>query len=278
MSARTFLRAFLAVSLVLAVAAPLGADRKSDYKQPVYTDHEQEIISARFDTRDDLLVFAKLAITKTEHDLSKLEGMKETKRRIKAAKGHVFKDELSKTALELRKVLPLIDKKISLHMARYEDKEKISRNYHTKDDEKPPLVFNSLFNSVRNQNLVNHLQNVESQTQLALGVLYILIGDMKKKTVALMAVENQEIYFKNFYLNELHAIANRLNNLPLAETLHKLICPRCSHPNDKTGRYCANCGQRLQPLESKLCPVCKKKCEGDANFCASCGHKYTTFK
>ncbi len=271
-----------AASTILAVvflsSFPVAAERSSDYKKPVYTDHEQEIINARFDTRDDLLVFAKLCITKTQNDLSKLEGLKEAKKRLKSAKSYVFKEELTKSTKELEKALTAIIKKISLHMARYEDKEKIKRNYYTKEDEKPPLVFNSLFNSVRNQNLVNHLQNIEAQTQLAMGVLNILIGNMKKKTVSLMAAEDQEIYFKNFYLNELHAVANRLNSLPLADTLHKLICPRCSHPNGKGCRYCGDCGQRLQPAESKLCPVCKNKCQGDANFCPNCGHKYTTFK
>jgi class 3 adenylate cyclase/tetratricopeptide (TPR) repeat protein len=44
-------------------------------------------------------------------------------------------------------------------------------------------------------------------------------------------------------------------------------CPRCAHDNPATGKFCSECGERLQAI----CPACKSPIAPTAKFCSECG-------
>ena len=50
-------------------------------------------------------------------------------------------------------------------------------------------------------------------------------------------------------------------------TERALTCARCGSRNDRSARFCNDCGQPL----TRACDTCGKANAGDARFCADCG-------
>lgn len=49
------------------------------------------------------------------------------------------------------------------------------------------------------------------------------------------------------------------------------ICPSCRTPNPAGGRFCTNCGERLEPPGPQHCSSCDYELPPGAKFCSSCG-------
>lgn len=50
------------------------------------------------------------------------------------------------------------------------------------------------------------------------------------------------------------------------------LCPNCLQENDKSHKFCINCGTNLQSLLI-VCPECNASVLKNAVFCPSCGYK-----
>lgn len=59
---------------------------------------------------------------------------------------------------------------------------------------------------------------------------------------------------------------------PQNSTSDTITCPSCGAVNPKTGKFCSECGQKLEPQKIK-CPNCGAEMLATAKFCGECGFR-----
>lgn len=63
------------------------------------------------------------------------------------------------------------------------------------------------------------------------------------------------------------------------DTIEGIQCPNCNYLNQKTFRFCINCGINIQQLSGAFhCPICGQLPQPNARFCKNCGVNFAKYK